>query len=67
MTTSQVTWMHNALKLTQKDTFLDDGIEYLVKTGKPATGQVSIYFDSGALYFVTASGLFAGRNLFSEQ
>ena len=43
--------LHPPLELTQEDTFLDGETEYLVATGKPATGQVSIYFDSGALDF----------------
>ena len=51
MSASSILNLHNALELTREDTFLDGGIECLVKTGKPATGQVSIYFESGALDF----------------
>ena len=43
--------IRRSIELTKEDTFLDGEIEYLVATGKPATGQVSIYFESGALDF----------------
>ena len=59
MTHDRLIHLHKALELTEEDTFLDGEIECLFKTGKPATGQVSIYFDSGALDF--RYGLYNGQ------
>lgn len=55
----QVSFIHPPLELTKEDTFLDGEIEYLIATCKPATGRVSIYYESGALDF--RYGLYNGQ------
>ncbi len=41
--------LYPQIALAQDDVFLNGELECLVETGEPATAQVSVYFDSGAL------------------